>query len=62
MNEAVLRRVVRLIGAGATFAMLAAHARVETLDMMAFVAGEEVDQRVIGRIDRATAKLAPAET
>lgn len=62
MNETVLRRVVRLLGAGATFAMLATHARVETRDVMALVAGEDVDQLVIGRIDRATAKLAPVET
>ena len=62
MKETVLRRVVRLIGAGATFAVLAAQARVETIDVMALVAGEEVDPRVIVRLDRATSKLVAVDT
>lgn len=62
MEDMVLRRVVRLIRAGATFAVLAAQARVDTRDVMALVAGEPIDQQAMARIEHATARLAPVDT
>lgn len=62
MREDVLRRVVRLVGAGLMFAVLAAQANVRTLDVMAFVAGEHIEPKVLARIDRAASKLTVVET